>query len=274
VKSLVVTGAASGIGRAIAQHLSTSGWVVVLMDSNSLGLAEVQRSLTAPATNEQRTIDTFVGDVSDPSAHRLAADRAESLGTLYGWVNCAGITVRNPLDELSIETSRRIVAVNQMGALWGTSEAITRMVRAGTPGSIVNISSVHGRQAYPDYAVYEMTKAAIDALSRNAAVSYGPHGIRANSVAPGAVMTDALAASLDSARLPEIARRELASRSPLGRIAGANEIAHVVGFLLSDAASYVSGQSIAVDGGWTATLGRDSTTDGAQRTSGGSDNVA
>jgi NAD(P)-dependent dehydrogenase (short-subunit alcohol dehydrogenase family) len=229
--------------------------------------------LTASTSHEGRAIDTFVGDVSDPAAHGLAADRAESLGTLCGWVNCAGITVRNPLDGLSIETSRRVVAVNQMGALWGTSEAITRMVRAGTPGSIVNISSVHGRQAYPDYAVYEMTKAAIDALSRNAAVSYGPHGIRTNSVAPGAVMTDALAASLDSAQLPEMARRELAGRSPLDRIARPNEIAQVVGFLLSDAASYVSGQSIAVDGGWTATLGRDSADDGAQRTLGGSENV-
>jgi NAD(P)-dependent dehydrogenase (short-subunit alcohol dehydrogenase family) len=188
-----------------------------------------------------------------------------------GWVNCAGITLKNGLDDLSVETSRRIVDVNQMGTLWGTSEAVTRMVHHKTSGSIVNVSSVHGRLAYPDYAVYEMTKAAIDALTRNAAVSFGRFGIRVNAVAPGAVMTDALDASLASAKNPAAAKSDLESRSSLGRIARPAEIAAVVSFLLSDAASYLTGQSIAVDGGWTATLGRDSTDPDTKRSAGGSE---
>ncbi|HUZ40361.1 MAG TPA: SDR family oxidoreductase [Acidimicrobiales bacterium] len=274
MSSVVVTGAASGIGHAIAVRLFEMGWSLSLVDNDPNRLREVQKELQSfqPKSPTQE-VSIVIGDISDPSTHAQAGSHAESLGGLMGWVNCAGITVQNSLNEISVETSRRIVDVNQMGTLWGTSEALTRMIRNKTSGSIVNISSVHGRLAYPDYAVYEMTKAAIDALTRNAAVAYGPFGIRVNAVAPGAVMTDALAASLASAKSSAAATAELESRNALGRIARPAEIASVVGFLLSDDASYLTGQSIAVDGGWTATLGRNSKNDDANRMSGGSENV-
>jgi NAD(P)-dependent dehydrogenase (short-subunit alcohol dehydrogenase family) len=122
-------------------------------------------------------------------------------------------------------------------------------------GAIVNISSVHGRRAWRDHAVYEMTKGAVDALTRNVAVTYGPYGIRCNAVAPGAVMTPALAQSFVDAPDPKARRESLELLTPLKRIANASEIAEVVAFLLSDKASYVSGQSLAVEGAWTSALG-------------------
>ena len=275
MNSTVVTGAASGIGRAIALRLFELGWSLVLVDKNGDELIDAQGEIgSLSARNSTQKVDAVVGDVSEPSTHGEAGSRAELLGDLTGWVNCAGITVQNSLSELSIETSRLIVDVNQMGTLWGTSEAVTRMVRHERAGSIVNVSSVHGRLAFPDYAVYEMTKAAIDALTRNAAISYGSFEIRANAVAPGAVLTKALATSLASARNPTVATDELAARNALGRLARPDEIAAVVGFLLSDDASYLTGQSIAVDGGWTSTLGRASSDPDARRTAGGSEDVS
>ena len=122
-------------------------------------------------------------------------------------------------------------------------------------GSIVNISSVHGRRAYLDHAVYEMTKAAIDALTRNVAVVYGPYGIRANSVAPGAVMSEAMEKSFVDAPDPLGRRQFLEITTPLKRIAQTSEIAEVVEFLISPRSSYLTGQSICVDGGWSASLG-------------------
>jgi NAD(P)-dependent dehydrogenase (short-subunit alcohol dehydrogenase family) len=100
-----------------------------------------------------------------------------------------------------------------------------------------------------------MTKGAVDALTRNVAFTYGPYGIRCNAVAPGAVMTPAMAKSFDEAPDPKARREALEFLTPLKRIADSEEIADVVAFLLSDKASYISGQSLAVEGGWTSALG-------------------
>lgn len=278
-KVAVVTGAAEGIGRAIARDLAANGWGLVLVDVNEREVEAAARELS-----ELTPIVVVAADVSDRHTHVLAASAAEELGTLAGWVNCAGITIREPLHAVTPATADRVIGVNQYGTLWGTSVAIDRMLGLGgtsswrgtgrsasSVGAIVNMSSVHAHSAHEGYAVYEMTKAAIEALTRNAAISYGSQGIRVNAVAPGAVMTPALAASFDSASDPEGARRDLAERSALGRIADASEIASVVTFLLSDAASYVTGQTIVIDGGWTSILGRDSVDPTRRRTAGGSE---
>ena len=260
----VVTGAAGGIGKAIARDLANHGWSLVLVDVNE------REARTAEAELGILTaVAIVVADVSDRYTHVLAADAAEQLGTLAGWVNCAGITIREPLHAITSDIADRVIGVNQYGSLWGTSVAVDRM--RGTGGAIVNMSSVHARASYADFAVYEMTKAAIEALTRNAAIAYGSQGIRANAVAPGAIMTPALAASFESAPDADGARSDLAERSALGRIGEAREIASVVTFLLSGAASYVTGQSIVIDGGWTSMLGRDSADPSRRRTAGGSE---
>ena len=182
---------------------------------------------------------------------------ASAAGTLTAWVNCAGWTRGAALHDFPNDSRvfEELMGANQNGTFWGCAEAVHYFVNHKVKGAIVNISSVHGRRAWRDHAVYEMTKGAVDALTRNVAVTYGPYGIRCNAVAPGAVMTPALAQSFVDAPDPQARRESLELLTPLKRIANASEIAEVVSFLLSEKASYVSGQSLAVEGAWTSALG-------------------
>ncbi len=246
----VVTGAASGIGRAIATKL-VKDYVVVLVDINPKSLAEVETELSTVGNK----VFGLLGDVSLRETHKKARALAEEKGTLTSWVNCAGLTHGAPLHDFPNDPTfmDEIMAINQVGTFWGCAEAVASFVNGKVKGSVVNISSVHGRRAARDHAVYEMTKGAVDALTRNVASTYGPYGIRANAVAPGAVLTPALKEYFVKAGSKH--RENLELLTPLKRLADPSEIADVVAFLLSSQASYVSGQSLAVEGGWLASLG-------------------
>lgn len=250
LNSAVVTGAASGIGRAIATRLHQDGRAVVLVDIDPDALSTAAAELGA-------AVATVVGDVADPSTHHHALAAAVELGHLDAWVNCAGITRSHPLPTLSPADAGPIIDANLYGTLWGTRTAVAHWVGCAEPGAIVNISSVHGRRAYPDHAVYEMTKAAIEALTRNVGVSYAAARIRANAVAPGAIRTPALDDSIASAVDPVAAAAELTEFIPAGRLGDSAEVAAVVAFLLSDQASYLTAQTIVVDGAMTAHIGFD-----------------
>ena len=249
---VVITGAASGIGKGIAKKMA-NGYSLVLVDVNSISLNAVAEELR----NEGAVVSVVVGDVSLRETHKKSVAEASKIGTLTGWVNCAGISGVFPLHALPENQTdvMKVLEVNQIGTMWGCVEALKSFTDSKVSGSIVNISSVHGRRAYLDHAVYEMTKAAIDALTRNAAVVYGPYGIRANSVAPGAVMSEAMEKSFVDAPDPQGRRQFLEMTTPLKRIAQTSEIAEVVEFLISPRSSYLTGQSICVDGGWTSSLG-------------------
>ncbi|GAA1314984.1 SDR family NAD(P)-dependent oxidoreductase [Leucobacter albus] len=245
-RSVVVTGSGKGIGRAIAARLTADGWAVV-------GL---ERSPGSGTVEEGVCRDVVLGDASDRAAHTAAANRARELAPLAGWVNNAGITKTTPLHQLNEATVREVIEINGLGYLWGASAAVTAFTEQLSGGSIVNVGSIHGRAAFADHAAYEFTKGGIDALSRSIAVTYGPLGIRANTVAPGGVRTPHLEAQIAAAADPEAEERGLAEGPPMRRIARAEEVAAVTAFLLGDEAPYVSGQSIAVDGAWTASFGR------------------
>ena len=249
---VVITGAASGIGKGIANKMA-NGYSLVLVDVNSAPLDVVAEEIRKKGV----TVSVVAGDVSLRETHRKSVAEASKIGTLTGWVNCAGIGGVFPLHDLPENPTDVMIVleVNQIGTLWGCAEAVKSLTDSKVSGSIVNISSVHGRRAYLDHAVYEMTKAAIDALTRNVAVVYGPYGIRANSVAPGAVMSEAMEKSFVDAPDPLGRRQFLEMTTPLKRIAETSEIAEVVEFLISPRSSYLTGQSICVDGGWTASLG-------------------
>ncbi|TSD58420.1 SDR family NAD(P)-dependent oxidoreductase [Aeromicrobium piscarium] len=239
-RSVVVTGAARGIGRAIARRLHHDGWIVVGLEREP---DDAMRDVCA---------DVVTGDSADVDAHRAAAAVAMALAPLGGWVNNAGITRLTPLHDLDDELVRSVVEVNGLGYIWGCSAAVGAFLDQGTPGAIVNVGSIHGRASHVDHAAYEFTKGGVDALTRSIAVSYGARGIRANAVAPGAVRTPHLEASLAAQPDPAAAERGLAGGSPAGRLAEPEEVAAVVAFLLSDDGSFVSGESVAVDGGWSA----------------------
>lgn len=253
VKSVaVVTGAGSGIGHAIAVRLSRD-YSLINIDINGENLAKVEQEIKTAGGEVQ----SIVGDVSKRDTHIKARELATATGSLKAWVNCAGWTRGAALHDFPNDPKvfEELMGTNQNGTFWGCAEAVHSFVTNKVHGAIVNISSVHGRRAWRDHAVYEMTKGAVDALTRNVAVTYGPYGIRCNAVAPGAVMTPALAQSFVDAPDPKARRESLELLTPLKRIANASEIAEVVSFLLSDGASYVSGQSLAVEGAWTSALG-------------------
>lgn len=244
-RSVVVTGSGKGIGRAVAERLTADGWIVVGLE-RSPGSGTVEAGICA---------EVVLGDSSSREAHQRAADAAIARAPLAGWVNNAGITKHTPLHELDEDVVREIVGINGLGYLWGCSVAVTAFIDQGVPGAIVNVGSIHGRASHPDHAAYEFTKGGIDALARSVAVTYGGLGIRANTVAPGGVRTPHLEAQIAAAPDPEAEERALAEGPPMGRIARAEEVAAVASFLLSDEAPYLTGQSIAVDGGWTASFG-------------------
>lgn len=245
VDVVVVTGCGQGIGRATFERLLGDGYRVLGVELDD-GLANDAQ------TGAGSQAQVLTGDVADREVHGRAADEARSLGRLCGWVNNAAIQPRTNLHDPVPHDVERLLSVNLMGYYWGCSAAVRAMLAQGASGSIVNISSVHSRAGYSNDAAYDVSKGGVDALTRYVAVEYGPLGIRCNAVAPGGVRTPLFERLVASADDPEQTERDAIAPHPLRRIAEPHEIASVIAFLLSEEASFVTGQSIAADGGLSA----------------------
>ena len=239
-KVAVVTGAARGIGLAIAQKFLATGYRVALLDYDADTLAQ-----TATALRENTL--AVECDVSDPQQVQAAITRvAAHFGRIDALVNNAGIAVFKPALETTFDEWSRVMATNLNGPFLCTQACVPVMLKSGG-GSVVNIASISGVRASTLRIAYGTSKAAVMHLTKQQAVEYGNAGIRVNAVAPGPVET-AMAAQVHSADI----RTSYRDAIPLARYGTPEEIAEAVAFLCSDAASFINGQILAVDGGFDA----------------------
>ena len=238
----VVTGAARGIGLAITRKFLASGDAVALLDIDATTLATTTASLAAPDE-----VLSIVCDVSQPAEVQAAIAQVDRrFGRLDALVNNAGIAVFKPILETTVEDWTRVLATNLTGPFLCTQACAPLMLRSGG-GSVVNIASISGVRASTLRVAYGTSKAALIHLTKQQAVELGNAGIRVNCVAPGPVET-AMAQQVHSADI----RTSYRDAIPLNRYGTVDEIADAVAFLCSDAASFINGQMLAVDGGFDA----------------------
>jgi NAD(P)-dependent dehydrogenase (short-subunit alcohol dehydrogenase family) len=231
-RTVLVTGAGTGIGLAVAERLVSDGW--------ALGFVTHERDEDSAREFERLSrlgrVHWAWGDLSDPRLpERLVAETADALGGLDALVNNAGVTLARPALELTADDFDSIFSIDVRAAFLLSQHAARRMGDRG--GAIVNVTSVHEHVPRPGFALYASAKAALGMLTRSLALELAPE-IRVNAVAPGAIVTERNQEAWDLA--PEI---------PLGRPGESAEVAAAVSFLLSSEASYITGASLIVDGG-------------------------
>jgi NAD(P)-dependent dehydrogenase (short-subunit alcohol dehydrogenase family) len=240
-RRVLVTGASLGIGRAVALAAAATGAEVVLSARRRAGLEEVAGEIAAVGGRAE----VLPFDAADPAAIRKAIAMA---GHLDGLVNNAGSVTREPFLEASEAEMDRVLGLNVKGATIVAQEVARGMVKAGTGGSIVNIASIAGLVGARNRSLYAATKHAVMGLTRAMALELGAHGIRVNAICPGLVNTPLAADLMADASFVAATR----ARIPLGRIMEPEDIAGPTVFLLSPAASGITGIALPVDGGVTA----------------------
>jgi NAD(P)-dependent dehydrogenase (short-subunit alcohol dehydrogenase family) len=258
----VVTGASSGIGRAIAIRFAAEGAIVVASDVREDPIwareGETEATVDAIASAGGRA-EYVAADVSDEAAvDALIGGAVERHGSLDVLVNSAGVFDSFAILDTTLENWESVMAVNLRGPFLCTKRAIAQMIgqepRGDARGRIVNITSQHGMIGPPDYCAYAVSKAGVVQLTKQVAVDYARHGIMVNAVAPGRIMTGTHPGEPEYLEQGEVdADTEYSlSRTPFPRLGRAEDVAGAALYLASDDCSYVSGHNLLVDGGWMA----------------------
>jgi NAD(P)-dependent dehydrogenase (short-subunit alcohol dehydrogenase family) len=250
-KVAVVTGGASGIGRATAGALAAEGARVAIADVDEAGGERVAAAVREAGGDAffRRTDVRSMAEVEAVVA--AAADRHGRLDVL---VNNAAVAVPGSAGEVAEADWARVLDVNLSGVWRGMRAAIPRMLAQGG-GSIVNLGSVQGHVGFVGWAAYAAAKGGIDALTRQAAVEYAPLGIRVNAVVPGTIMTEMNEAIMRASPDPDAVMAGWLAMHPMGRIGQPAEVAAAIVFLASDDASFITGESLRVDGGMVVKAG-------------------
>ena len=235
----LVTGAAQGIGFACAAALKDLGARLILSDINEDGLDQ------AVAKLGDGTVGIACDMGNEDKINQLYDQIASDHGSLHILVNNAGIALPGDFLETSFDQFRQVIDVNLMGTFLSTQRAAKIMIANKIEGSIVNMSSINAVVAIPSIAAYCASKGGVAQLTKSSSLALAPHGIRVNAVGPGSIDTDMLAAVNAN---PD-AMKMVMSRTPMQRLGDAKEIAEVVAFLSGDKSSYITGETIYVDGG-------------------------
>ena len=242
-RSAIVTGGGSGIGRATALLLARSGAAVVVADISEESAGAVVAEIRAAGG----TADAFVGDVADPAAAVAMVEAAQALGPLRIAVNNAGIGgAAARIGDYPLDSWRGVVEIDLNAVFYGLRAQLP-VIAANGGGAIVNMASVLGSVGIAMSSAYVASKHALVGLTRTAALEYGADGVRVNAVGPGFIHTPLVDANLDAD-----AQVALAGQHALGRLGTSEEVAALVAFLVSDAATFVTGSYHLVDGGYAA----------------------
>jgi len=249
-KSVVLTGGASGIGRASARMLASEGAAVVIgdVDEAAAGVAEEIRDAGGRATFVRTDVRSW-----DDVQHLVQA-ALEEHGNLDVIVNNVGVAIGGSAGEMSEEDWNRVLDVNLSGVWRGMRLAIPLMLEAGG-GSIVNVSSVQSLVGFVGWAGYAASKGGINALTQQAAVEYAPQGIRVNAIIPGTILTGMNEGILREHPDPDGLMAQWTAMHPIGRIGQPEEVATAVVYLASDESSFVTGMLLRVDGGMVVKAG-------------------
>ena len=242
-RSAIVTGAGSGIGRAIALELAANGASVIVADLADTPLTTLLDEIRAAGGAAEK----IVGDVSDPDFAIACVADANALAPLRIAVNNAGIGgEQNLIGDYSLESWRQVIEVNLNAVFYGLKAQLPSMAGNGG-GSIINMASILGSVGFPTSSAYVTAKHGLVGLTQNAALEYGAKKVRTNAVGPGFIHTPLVDKSMDAETLDF-----LAAKHALGRLGTPEEVSALVCFLASDAASFISGSYHLVDGGYVA----------------------
>ena len=249
-KVIIITGAAMGLGFAAAQELASRGANLTLVDYNEKSLEKAKKEINNQFPKAK--IITVVADVSNEEAVKNYVDETVKVfGRIDGLYNNAGIEGKQAgMTEYDVAIFKKVIDINLMGVYDGMRYVIPVM-KLQHYGRIVNVASVGGIRGVLNQIPYVASKHAVSGMTKNAALEYGRDGINTNAIAPGAILTPMVAEAFKQVNPadPKAAETEYAQRNPVKRLGLPHEVAKVVAFLLSEDASYVNGQTIAIDGG-------------------------